>query len=75
MAAYKAIVQYAFQFFYGAGKFDLAVFRMESHFMDITGSFKKENIIIIYADFSSADLCSIDLMCLVGLERVAFHCM
>ena len=40
--------------------------------MDITVSFKKENIIIINADFSSTDLSSIDLMYLVGLERIAF---
>ena len=75
MTAHKVTVQDACQFFHSAVKFNLTVFRMENDFMNITGSFKKENIIIIYADFSSADLGSIDLMRLVGLKRIAFHCM
>ena len=48
---------------------------MKNDFMDITGSFKKDNIIIIYADFSIAHFNCIDLMCLVGLEGLAFQCI
>ena len=45
---------------------------MENDFMDVAGSFKEENIIIIYAYFSSAGFNGIDLMRFVGLERIAF---
>ena len=36
--------------------------------MNIAGGFKKENIVIIYADSSFARLDSIDFMRFVGLE-------
>ena len=48
---------------------------MENDFMDVAGSFKEENIIIIYAYFSSAGCNGIDLMRFVGLERIACHCI
>ena len=41
--------------------------------MDITGCFKKENIIVVYADFSSVDFYGIDFVRSVGLECIAFH--
>lgn len=43
--------------------------------MNISGSFKKENIAVIYADLPSTGLDSKDFMYLVGLERIALHCV
>lgn len=56
MAAHKTVAQYVCHFFHRAGKFNLTVFRMENDFMDIAGSFKKENFIVIYADLPPASM-------------------
>ena len=75
VAAHKVIAQCVRQLFYRAGKFNLAVFSVENDLMDIAGGLKKENVIIIHADFPSAEPDSTGLMCPAHMERMAFHCI